>query len=295
MRTICQSVALIALLTSSAAATERFIIFGDLQDSSQSGRELDTELMKRINEVEPAFSVYIGDIKGGNTPCSDELYHNMRTVFDHHAGPLIFTPGDNDWTDCGRKPASQVDPAERKRAVVSMFTAPGESIGQRTLPLEQQLGQRENARWRWNDIVFATLHVTGSNNNLQQRDGAIAEHQRRDELNEIWLDETLRKAADAAALVLFIHANPRWDAKWWEPTGFDRFRNQLAEAAASFPGDIIVAHGDTHTFRIDKPFADAPRMTRVEVFGSPQRGAVIVYVDPDGAEVFRFAPLLLDP
>ncbi|MEM9814047.1 MAG: hypothetical protein AAF913_15415, partial [Pseudomonadota bacterium] len=67
------------------------------------------------------------------------------------------------------------------------------------------------------------------------------------------------------------------------------------EVAADVPGPIVVAHGDTHTFRIDTPFRGAPRMLRVEVFGPPQRGAVIVEVDPSSPEVFRFAPLLLDP
>ena len=184
---------------------------------------------------------------------------------------------------------------ERKAAVVSTLTAPAQSIGRQTLPLDQQQGQRENARWRWNDVVFATLHMTGSNNNLQQRGGAIAEHQERDALNAEWLDETLAAASDAAGLFLFFHANPQWDARWWEPTGFDRFRDQLAQVAESFAGPIVVAHGDTHTFRIDKPFARAPRMTRVEVFGPPQRGAVIVEVAPESPEVFRFTSFLLDP
>ncbi len=284
-----------ALATSPAAATERFVVFGDLQDSSPEGRDRDAALIAQINDVGPAFSVFIGDIKGANTPCTDELNAAMREVFDSHVSPLIYAPGDNEWTDCWREPAGSFDPAERKQAVVSAFTAPGQSIGQQTLKLEQQDQQRENARWRWNDVVFATLNMPGSNNNLQQREDAIVEHQVRDALNEKWLDETVAAASDAAGLFLFIHANPKWDAVWWEPTGFDRFRNQLAKVAAEFDGQIVVAHGDTHMFKIDKPFAAAPQVTRVEVFGSPQRGAVIVDVDPGSAEVFRFSPLLLDP
>ncbi len=286
---------IVAFGTSSAVASERFVIFGDLQDSSQDGRQHDAELIERINELEPAFSVYIGDIKEGHSPCTDERFGTMRAVFDHHIRPLIFTPGDNEWTDCWRESAGSFDAVERKRAVVSLFTAPGESIGQQTLPLDQQKGQRENARWRWNGVVFATLHIVGANNNLQQRDDAIAEHLHRDALNAKWLDETVAAASDAAGLFLFIHANPKWDAPWWEPTGFDRFRDQLARAAASFPGPIVVAHGDTHTFRIDKPFPGAPQMTRVEMFGPPQRGAVIVDTDPERLEVFQFVPLLMDP
>lgn len=287
--------ALMVVVFAFTAAAERFVIFGDLQDSSLQGRLRDAELIERINEIAPVFSVYIGDIKEGGSQCTDELFATMRTVFDRHKRPLIFTPGDNEWTDCWRAPAGSFDAIERKNAVVSLFTAPGESIGQQTLRLDQQEGQRENARWRWNDIVFVTLHMTGSNNNLQQRHDAIAEHQERDALNANWLDESVAAASDAAGLFLFIHANPEWNARWWEPTGFDRFRDQLAEVAASFPGPIVVAHGDTHRFRIDKPFSGAPWMTRVEVFGPPQRGAVIVDVALESPEVFRFTPLLLDP
>lgn len=286
---------MVVLLASSAARAERFVIFGDLQDSSPEGRQRDAELIERINEIAPDFSVFIGDIKGGSSPCTDELFATMRAVFDRHDSPLIFTPGDNEWTDCWRAPAGGFSAIERKDAVVSLFTAPGQSLGRQTLRIEQQEGQRENARWRWNDIVFVTLHMTGSNNNLQQRDEAIAEHQARDALNAEWLDESLAAASDAAGLFLFIHANPQWDARWWEPTGFDRFRDQLAEVAANFSGPIVVAHGDTHTFRIDKPFSAAPRMTRVEVFGPPQRGAVIVDVTPEAPELFRFTPFLLHP
>ncbi|MEM7076237.1 MAG: hypothetical protein AAF484_14175 [Pseudomonadota bacterium] len=288
-------VMMIALVASPAAASDRFVIFGDLQDSSPEGRQRDAMLIDQINDLAPAFSVFIGDIKEGSTPCTDDLFVAMRAVFDTHTAPLVYTPGDNEWTDCWRAPAGRFQASERKSRVVSIFTAERESIGQRTLRLVQQEDQRENARWRWNDIVFVTLHIVGSNNNLQQRDDAIAEYQKRDALNEIWLDEAITAASDAAGLFLFIHANPKWDAKWWEPTGFDRFRDQLATAAATLPGPVVVAHGDTHTFRIDKPFADAPQLTRVEVFGPPQRGAVIVYVDPETPDIFRFAPLLLDP
>lgn len=286
---------MVVLFAASAATAERFVVFGDLQDSSPDGRQRDVELIERINEIAPVFSVYIGDIKEGGSECTDELFARMRVVFDHHEKPLIFTPGDNEWTDCWRASAGGFDATERKDAVVSLFTASGESLGQETLQLEQQEGQRENARWRWNDIVFVTLHMTGSNNNLQQRDDAIAEHRERDALNAKWLDESVAAASDSAGLFLFLHANPKWNAPWWEPTGFDRFRAQLAEVAASFSGPIVVAHGDTHSFRIDKPFSAAPRVTRVEVFGPPQRGAVIVDVAPESPEVFRFTPFLLDP
>lgn len=277
-----------------ATAGERFVVFADLQDPSPEGRERDLELVARINEIKPAFSVFLGDIKGGGSDCSDQLYNRMRLIFDQHQHPLVFTPGDNEWTDCWRPEAGGYDTNERKAAVVERFTASGKSLGRLTMPLQQQRGQRENARWRWQGIVFATLHVTGSNNNLQQRQDAITEHLARDSRNNLWLAETFAEAGDARAVVLLFHANPKWEAQWWEPTGFDRFRASLTRHARQFGRPVLVAHGDTHTFRIDKPLPAVPNLTRVEVFGPPQRGAVVVEVDPDAPEQLQFAPLLLD-
>jgi hypothetical protein len=282
-----------ALLSPGLAVADRFVVFGDLQDATADGRARDAELIERINRLQPAFSVYIGDIKGGKGDCSDALYDGMRAIFDAHEAPLVFTPGDNEWTDCWRADAGGHDPVERKAAVVARFTVSGLSLGQVPMPLEQQQGQRENARWRWRDIVFATVHMTGSNNNLQQRDGAIEEHLARETRNATWLEETFFLAErDSRALVLLIHANPQWDARWWEPTGFDQFRTRLAAFAGRFDRPIIVVHGDSHTFRIDKPLRGSPNITRVEVFGPPQRGAVIIDIDAEAPELLRFTPLL---
>lgn len=278
----------------SVMAADRFVLFGDLQDASPGGRARDRALIRQINQVNPAFSVFLGDIKGGSGDCLDELYDSMRLIFDAHQSPLVFTPGDNEWTDCWRPEAGGYDPNERKAAVVKRFTAPSKSLGRRTMPLQQQEGQRENARWRWQGIVFATLNISGSNNNLQQRQDAITEHLERDKRNDLWMAETFAQSNDARAVVLLLHANPQWNARWWQPTGFDRFRTSLTRHAQKFGKPVLVAHGDTHTFRIDKPLTAAPNVTRVEVFGPPQRGAVVVEVDTHGPELLWFAPLLLD-
>ncbi|MEM9343626.1 MAG: hypothetical protein AAGA87_11330 [Pseudomonadota bacterium] len=79
---------LVILVASSAARAERFVIFGDLQDSSPEGRLRDAELVDRINEIAPAFSVYIGDIKEGGSRCTDDLFGTMREVFDRHERPF---------------------------------------------------------------------------------------------------------------------------------------------------------------------------------------------------------------
>ena len=126
MRRDWPAAALIASLVtgSPALAQDHFVLFGDLQDSSAEGRERDAALIERINSTGPAFSVFIGDIKEGGSPCTDALFDAMRAVLDGHEAPLIYTPGDNEWTDCWREPAGGFDAAERKAAVIFRFTVP---------------------------------------------------------------------------------------------------------------------------------------------------------------------------
>lgn len=285
------AVGLLLSLVAAKAEPVRFIAFGDLQDSTPEGRAADRALIERINGEQPAFSVFIGDIKGGED-CTPALFQEVADIFAAHRAPLIYTPGDNEWTDCWRGKTFN-DPLERKGEVIRLFTAKAKSIGAAPMPLHQQPGQRENAAWAAGGIHFATLHITGSNNNLRQDEAAIAEHLTRDERNLAWLEAAFERATGegAAALVLVLHANPQWAANWWEPTGFDRFRASLAAGAKAFAKPILVVHGDTHSFRIDRPFKVAPNLIRLEVFGPPERGAVLVEADAADAAVFRFKPL----
>ena len=55
---------------------------------------------------------------------------------------------------------------------------------------------------------------------------------------------------------------------------------------------VVLAVGDTHIFRIDKPMYDDKQVvenfTRVETFGDGQIHWVRVVVDPSNREVFSF-------
>ena len=46
---------------------------------------------------------------------------------DRFEGPLVHTPGDNEWTDCYRKKAGEFDPLERLAKVRAMFFPDGNS------------------------------------------------------------------------------------------------------------------------------------------------------------------------
>ncbi len=291
-----------------AAESFRFVVLGDTQDTSAAGRAAVARMIKRVDDLAPAFTVHIGDLKNGGDPCTDAFLDEAHAFLDGARGALVYTPGDNDWTDCHVRKAGARDPLERLSRLRERFYPDGSSLGREPLEFEAVQARQpgfadyvENRRWRRGGIVFATMHQVGSNNNLRPDEAAAREHFARNRANLAWLAEAFRvaTAASAAGVVIFTHANPRWEvgSRSWEPTGFDSFRKALLDHAEKFAQPVLVVHGDTHTFRIDKPLkwgrAFADNVTRLEVFGPAEPGVVVVEVDPDSPGLFRFQPLTL--
>jgi len=79
---------------------------------------------------------------------------------------------------------------------------------------------------------------------------------------------------------------------------------RIARSGNRFRKPVVYVHGDTHYFRIDKPFLDAQgrrheNFTRVETFGDHQENGtndvnwVKVRVDASSREVFAFQPQIV--
>ena len=68
---------------------------------SALGRQQYPALLADINRSHVAFSIFDGDLKaGGDGPCTDSLYTTALAYFNTLKRPLVWVPGDNDWTDC---------------------------------------------------------------------------------------------------------------------------------------------------------------------------------------------------
>lgn len=167
-------------------------------------------------------------------------------------------------------------------------------------------------------MVFATLHVVGSNNGLEPwhgidaRDGPhtpradrLESFERRQAANLAWLDAEFAqtRSIDAPAVVLLMHANPRFDLPAGDAkrAGFDALLERLAQHAADFGRPVLLAHGDLHRYLVDRPLAAesaaprVPNLVRVQSFGSLWIGWIRVTVDPDEPALFRFEPMLPAP
>jgi hypothetical protein len=174
----------------------------------------------------------------------------------------------------------------------------GRSLGRDPMPLVQQQGEyRENARWMRGGVVFVTLHMPGGNNGVYPDRYAFEEYERRNAANLAWLNAAYDevRARDARGLVVLFHGNPGWNEIYWRASAYRDFKGMLANEGAELGVPILAVHGDSHIFRVDKPlaFSDgrtrADHVTRLEVFGSPERGFVLVTADEKNPELFSFA------
>ena len=78
----------------------------------------------RINaDPDLRFTVHVGDTKSGSSLCTDDYNTFIKGQFDRFAKPLVYTPGDNEWTDCHRPAAGRYNPLERLSAIRSTFFA----------------------------------------------------------------------------------------------------------------------------------------------------------------------------
>ena len=130
-----------------------FVALGDMPYTG-SDHDKFALLIERINRLAPEFSVHVGDIKRAKSKCSTKRYQRVLAHFGAFRGPLIYTPGDNDWADCEKKRAGGYDPLERLGTIRETFFPGDRSLGMTPMKLDRQgdtpshQDMVENARWR---------------------------------------------------------------------------------------------------------------------------------------------------
>src|SRR6267142_5497267 len=164
-------------------------VFGDwpystiLLDSAQL-------LIDSINsDSKVSLVLYVGDIHSGSMPCTGAGLNPLPAgsvpgwnqgifdLFERFRDPLVYTPGDNEWTDCHKKKEfSSGAPLNELAAVRSLFSPnPGYTLGGHKKHVSTQAEEFdrkhpgdaqfvENVMWEHERVVFVTLNLPGSNN-----------------------------------------------------------------------------------------------------------------------------------
>jgi hypothetical protein len=295
-------------------------VWGDVPYSDVQTASGVPNLIADMNRQRLAFSVHNGDIKAGASRCDDPVYEQFEDFLNSLRAPAMYTPGDNEWTDCDRESAGGYDSEERLEHIRAELFDRSWSFGQKHVRLAvQEEPYVENRRWERGDVVYATLHVVGSDNNLGDVAPDPVEWAARDAATNEWLRETFERARRerAEGVMLIVQANPGFDASDptrapvrdprtllganGQPDGFTNFMRALRDETVAFRRPVVLVHGDSHYFRIDKPLQDeqgrrVENFTRLETPGdNAQNGNndvhwVKVLVDPDSREVFAFEP-----
>lgn len=312
------------------AGTASFALIGDVPYGTSEEAKFE-RVIEAINASHAAgvvrLVVHTGDVKRGRERCDDALLQRRFELFQRLEPPFVITPGDNDWTDCHRKPSGNYLPTERlARFRQIFFPRPGFSTGRQPMPVLTQAAtpaadpaQREhveNQLWAFAGVTMATVHVVGSGNGLEPWDGIdrrdhedrprrdrLAEFTRREAAALAWIDAAFEHAREhrSAGVVIAMQANPRLHRAATDSVrrGFNRVLERLARRTLEFGKPVLLAHGDSHTYRFDQPLKDAradsglpalPHLRRVENFGSPQVHWVEVRVHAGSPEVFTAVP-----
>jgi hypothetical protein len=284
------------------AETVRFAVFGDTPYRHWERENL-PEMMAQMDAARLAFAVNLGDIKGSGTPCSDTTFSDILGLFQRAAHPLIYTPGDNEWTDCERG-GGNYEAQERLARLRQLFHGDDFSLGRKRLRLERQSSDpryamyREHARWQSGPLLLLTLNVPGSHNNIIDPQQPGGEYLARNAAVLEWLNGGFRIARERqlAGIVIFMHADPGFEkAGRGKPApGYAALLKQLTAQTRAFPGQVLLVHGDSHYHRIDHPLRDPAsgarldNFTRLEVHGSPFMGWIRISADATWPELFRY-------
>ena len=238
--------------------------------------------------------LHVGDIHSGSMPCtsagilppiatSDPGWNQgVFGKFQQFKAPVVYTPGDNEWTDCQKtKQKSAGAPLNELTAVRQLFfSVPGRTLGINEQPVTTQATDFdpafpkdaqyvENVIWETNRIVFVTVNMPGSNNdtlpwaapfvNVAAQADEVAT---RTAADIRWLQKAfdLAKKRHAKGVVIGLQAD-MWDPAALPPagdglTGYTPFVKALANASVDFGNPVLLFNGDSHLYGKDQPLAD---------------------------------------
>ncbi len=301
-------------------------------DPAEKSRMID-QTIESMNSHNLDFTVFAGDTKNGSSLCTDEaIGSDVVSIFNRLEAPTLYALGDNEWVDCHRTNNGSYNPLERLDFLRTTFFSKNTTQGLDPIVVKRQgelgMAYSENSRFVKNNVEFVALNIPGSNNNLVATasqctkksnrtqadcDAATAEYRARNIKNIEWLKAAFAEAKERhyAGVLIDIQADIYFPVELSDggyqddflpaltaDNGYTDFFNALVSETQSYDGQVVLVHGDSHYFKIDKAMYNSdgrltPNFTRVEVFGSADNSWVEMTVDPATENVFSFKQVVL--
>jgi hypothetical protein len=234
--------------------------------------------------------VHVGDIHSGSEPCTTAYDQSIYDLWKAFKKPLIYTPGDNEWSDCTKakeepgtenaNPSTHPDlPLENLALIRQIFFArPGSTLGQTQMTVISQKNAFdpafptdaqyvENVMWEQSKTVFVTLNIPGGSNNdidpwyashkgLPVNPDQQKEMDQRTGADVRWLGAAFPLAeADNAHSVVIIGQADMWDTTDLpsHQTNYEPIITAMMSNAVTYGKPVLYLNGDSHVYRSDNP------------------------------------------
>ena len=281
------------------AAPERgdrftFAVIGDYPYTPEDVPKFD-RLIEAVNAEAPALVLHVGDL--GSKVCTDAALNTSLGAIGRFTMPVVYTPGDNEWTDCHE---SGVDPLQRLSRLRQLFFATDQSLGRRTVTVTRQSAEYpENSRLSFGGVTLVAVHQVGSSNGVGRTPESDAEAAARSAAGMAWIRAGFEAAVSGGSkgIVIFFQADPNFDLyRVGVRNAHTELLRTLEREAIQYQRPVLLVHGDTHVFRVDKALVGSgdgrpiENVTRLENFGEREVHWSRVTVDPNGPELFTFSP-----
>ena len=203
--------------------------------------------------------IHLGDIKDGSSRCDDAYFAARLADFQTFADSFIYTPGDNEWTDCHRANNGAYLPTERLDAIRRVFfPVHGRTLGAGAETVAYQSDAfPENVRWTQSGVTFADVHVVGSDDDqatwygdrivngerkpetAEERALRVQEYTTRGAATLAWIDATFDAAErdGSAAVAIGLQAN------MGNQSAFAPIQAKIAERATRFAKPVLLDGG----------------------------------------------------
>lgn len=257
-------------------------------------RQLDATpaFIKSVNKDSVSMVLHTGDIHSGSQYCTLAYNRWVANLWSKFKAPLVYTPGDNEWTDCHKSKeggnqknadGSYLDyangnPVANLALVRSLFFKdPGYTLGKRRMRVVSQgvafnedfptdAEYVENVMLERSKVMFVTLNIPGGSNNdddiwfgaAAKTGEQIQEVSQRTAAVLRWIDTAFDKAIsnNDAALVI-MEQGDMWDrdgeADASHISNYKVFIDKIAERTSSFAKPVLLINGDSHYYRSDNP------------------------------------------